>query len=405
MIKLRKAYKIRDHFSHGRARRTGKVKSAALDRQFSAFFLSLLLSVAVLLPPSTDAADVRQGKREDAPAVGGHAAKLDVRLAQLTDTRDRLTVFLSGEKLIDVPPAALFTVDLSNEEAVTRRVQELKDRLSGAGADEAGQPTAPGKPELKNIEGGSREERIRRIETEIARLRLAFLSLPKERREVLVAAQQAALAHSETTERLAQEQTNAQRQKDEATRSLEVAEERAKTAKTASLRDLAAQRAVLEKTRQELASLAIQWTSSLQERTRFSRETTGKLFSLAGVLARNEAPDKVRESYLQVVEIWRGLVDQAFSHASEPERYDPVPEVPAFSKELGDRLAGDPEADAYRGAYEEILRQHQSLTDLREKRFREERDSLYRLLLQSGKLRSQLLRERIRTGEVSRFPW
>ena len=376
-----------DHGPKSCVGRGGKGESVALGRRFSGLFLALFLSLAAILPPAAVAAEVPPGKKGGAKPAGEQAVPLERRLAQLADTRDRLKAFLSGEKLIDVPPAALFTVDLSNEEAVRHRVQELAESLSA----------------VKEGKRATPEERIRRLEAEIDRLRLTFLSLPKERREMLVAAQQAGLAQSETAEQLARERSTAQQEKAVATRSLEAAEEQAKTAKSASLRDLAAQRAVLEKTRQKLAALAIQWTSSLQERAKFYQETTEKLSSLAGVLVRNESPGKIQEAYHQDVEIWRGLVDRIFSHISDPERYEPVPEVPAFSQNLADRLSGEPEAEAYRGAYEEILQQHRSLGELREKRFREERDSLYRLLLHSGKLRSQLLRECIRTGKVSRF--
>ncbi len=386
--------------------RTGRErgKRNALARRLPRLFLVLFLAVGVLFPPPTVSADARPEKRDGVQAAGESAALRDQRLGALRDTRERLTVFLSGDKLIDVPAAALFTVDLSSEEAVRRRVKELTETLAGTeGREIAGAP--PGIPFSDNAARGNRNDPIRALESEVNRLRLAFLSLPKERREALVAIQQTGLAQSETVEDLAREHTFAVRQKDKADRSLEIAEERAKTANTASLRDLAAQRAVLEKTRQELAALTIHWTSSLEKRTTFSKETTGKLSSVAAVIARKETPARIREAYQQVDGIWRDLVDRIFSRIADPEQYEPVLEVPAFPRDLTDRLAGDPEAEEYKRAYEEVLLQRRSLVQLRENLFQTERDWLYRLLLQSGKLRSQLLRESIRAGEVSRFPF
>lgn len=353
---------------------------------FPVRFLAALLLAAWIVPgASARAAETKQaGKPLSTQAKKAEPSPLEPHVRQLRDTRDRLIFFLSGKKPIDVPPEGLFTVDLANEEAVARRVKELSAKVTAA-------KSPPGASESRDLE------------VQIDRLRLEFLSLPKERRNALVSAQKAAREHSETAEELAQEQSSAQQEQDEATRSLQIAEEQARTGKSAGLRELAAQRAVVEKTRQDLAGIQVQWTTSLKERTLQYRETAEKLSSLAAVLAAEKTPQETRQAYLDVAEIWRGLVDRVFSGGSEAERYEPVPRIPPFSESLAGRLAGDPETKAYRAAYQDLSRQHDALIQLREKRFAEEKDNLYRLLLQSGRLRSQLLRESIRLGQVSSF--
>lgn len=348
------------------------------------FLVALLLAAWIAPGAPFAAAGTKPAKTPAAPAKKAEPSPLEQRVRQLRDTRDRLNLFLSGQKPIDMPPEALFTVDLANEEAVARRVKELSGKAAAA-------KSPPGEPEPRDLEA------------QIDRLRLEFLSLPKERREALVAAQKAAREHSETAEELAQEQSSAQQEQDEAARSLQIAEEQARTGKSASLRELAAQRAVVEKTRQDLAGIQIQWTTSMRERTLEYRETAETLSRLAAALAAGDSPESIRNAYLDVAGIWRGLVDRVYSVGSGSEGYEPVPKIPAFSETLAGRLAGDPEAEGYREAYQDLVRQHDALIQLREKRFAEEKDNLYRLLLQSGKLRSQFLQESLEMGQISSF--
>jgi len=359
-----------------------------------------LLAVWIVVSAASPSAAGGTRKPGTPPAPKARKAELsplEKRIRQLRDTRGRLTLFLSGKKPIDVPPEALFTVDLENEEAVARRVKELARNRQGA-VEEVPSPDA--KPASKPVAG---EEEAGRLAADVDRLRLEFLSLPKERRDSLVAAQKAAREHSDTAEALEQERSTAELQKNEATRELEIAEEQALTARNTALRDLGAQRAVVEKTRQDLAALQILWTTTLKERTLRYRETAETLSSLAAVLAVEKSPEEIRQACDEVATIWRGLVDRIFSRIYGAERYEPVPSIPPFQQQLADRLAGEPEAEGYLSSYRDLVRQHEALIRLREKRFAEEKDNLYRLLLQSGKLRSQLLRESIRLGQLSSF--
>lgn len=351
------------------------------------FWSIAFLAIWIAVPAASPSAAGRTEKPGNPPASKARKAEPSAREQQvrpLRDTRDRLLSFLSGQTPIDVPPEALFTVDLADEEAVARRVKELAGRKS------------PAKPAAGEEEAG-------RLAAEIDRLRLEFLSLPKERRDSLILAQKTAREHSETAEALEQERSSAELEKDEATRELEIAEEQARTARNAALRDLAAQRAVVEKTRQDLAALQIQWTTSLKERTLRYRETAERLSSLAAVLAAGKPPGEIRQAYVDVAGIWRELVDRIFSRIYGAERYEPLPSIPPFQPQLADRLAGEPEAEGYRVSHQDLVRQLEALVQLREKRFAQEKEDLYRLLLQSGKLRSQLLREGIRLGQVSSF--
>ncbi|MEW6719211.1 MAG: hypothetical protein AB1346_02045, partial [Thermodesulfobacteriota bacterium] len=124
------------------------------------------------------------------------------RLRLLRDLRDNLALFLSGERPADIPASSLFSVDLSDEEAIRRRTGEL--RISAL--PDASLP--PGAAALPGTDG-----ELRALEREVASLRLRFLSLPRETRKGILAAQGTILEQSEKAERLARERTSAEEER------------------------------------------------------------------------------------------------------------------------------------------------------------------------------------------------
>jgi hypothetical protein len=320
------------------------------------------------------------------PSAATESPRPEARIRQLQALRNNLKIFLSGEKLVDVPPAALFSVDLSDEQAVQRRVRELRAIVGTGGSPTEGK--TPGGPEAQR----------RDLEREVAALRLRFLSLPAEQRATILAAERAVRAHEESGEQLARERSSAERELGKAERSIDAAEEMARTARTGALRELASQRAILERARGELAELQVRWMIALEERNRSYQETAHRLSVLASEGSLGNASETVRQSYEQANAIWRVLVDRTFSQLATPEIGETVPEVPPVDEALLTTLHGEPAARAYLEAHRNVTELHRSLLDLREKLYREERNHLYRLLLQSGELRSRLLQAYRRSG-------
>ncbi len=333
-----------------------------------------------------------------APAVTIECAKrkelrqlLQARQQQLQSMRDSLAVFISGEKLVDIPPSALFTVDLADEKAVRRRAQELQQRLAGdaaadnaltAGLLECAQPY----PEYAEAIG-----EILQLEGQIARSRLDFLSLPEDRRSSLINAQRAILLHAEKALEMAQERSQAEQQKSEAIKSIEAAEDVAKHAQSADLRDLGAQRAILEKSREQLATVKARMAANLQERATYYKTTAEALSALNAKLNLEESSAKLYQQYKEAAAIWRQLVDHIANRIGDLQHYEIIDTPPEPPAALLERLGTTAEASDYRQAYKEIQQQYEALVALRTTRFDEERDSSFRLLLQASKLRSTLL--------------
>jgi hypothetical protein len=347
---------------------------------FRKFLSCLPLLTLILIAGPADAGTPSPPAPAEPPADATESPRPEARIAQLQELRSNLKAFLTGEKLIEVPPAALFSVDLSDEQAVQRRVQELRRTVGITGA-----PAGP-------------ESRLRELEREVAALRLLFLSLPAEQRSTILAAEEAARTHKESADQLAQERSSAEAERGKAARSIEAAEEMARTARSSALRELASQRAILERVREELANRKVRWTTSLEERNRFYLETARRLSALASGNSPGEGSETARQRYEQGNGIWRDLVDRVFSQPASPEIGESVPVVPPVDEILLKPLSAEPDAQRYLDAHRKVVELHRSLLQVMEKGNEEERNHLYRLLLQSGELRSRLLQEYTRTG-------
>lgn len=356
------------------------------------------LLCGLMMPPAV------QGQESPTvcPPAAEQKTRLEQRREQLNDTRERLVAFISGNQLDDVPPASLFVVDLNNEAAVATRIEQLS--------------TSHDKPELivaddPLLQCAMADEKLMEpfqalvdSQWQVNELRLHFLSLPQEQRMALVNAQKDYVRHSEAGLVLEQERLRAEVVKLQARQAVAEAQERAKSAISSAMRELASQRALLEKAREDLAATEMRLTANLQVRTRYYQETAERLSSLAGSLSVEQAAQSW-ERYNEVAVIWRELVDRIFERMADPASYEPLPQLPEEPAQLLERLANDEQAQQYAQAYAEVEAQYRALSAQRASRFEAERDNLYRLLLQAGQIRSQLVELNVEEGDghVLRF--
>lgn len=321
------------------------------------------------------------------------ADTLRQRLEQARATLAGLATFVAGESLGEIPAASLFIVDLADEKAIERRLDALRAFRNSPPPQAV--DCAAQYPEL-----AAEVTAMTELQAEINRLRLEFLSLPRARREALVNAQQSLLVHAESASELAREQAVAERQQSESSLSLENAEQQARSAATAHLREIAAQRAVLEKAREDLAGIQIQFSSDLRARADMHGRIAERLSGLAATLTQASTADAIARAYEESAGIWRGLVDQIFARIADPGRYEPIPRLPALSVALLARAGDEAVAADYRAAHLAAVAEHKRLSVLRQQRYAEERNNVFRLFLAASKLRSELLKENVARGNA-----
>jgi len=319
------------------------------------------------------------------------------RLAQLENTHQLLANFLSGVELTSTPLTALFVVDLNNDTAIQNRINELqalqiKDEVS-TDLSEAYLSCARSKPPLEKL-----AETIKEQQLLLNKLRFDFLKLPQEQRNGLISTHINRQKQADVAIRLAEERNAADKLQNEAAISVVTAEERAKNAGSLDLRELAAQRALLEKTRETLGRLQSEMVSGLQERAQFYQVRSTKLSALTAVTIKQDLSMPLPDAYWESVAIWRELVDRIFERIASPAMSDPTPDIPNAPSDLLLRLANTPEAAQFQSVYQETETLKSQLETSRVQRFEKERNDLYRLLLEAGQLRSTLLQENLNKG-------
>jgi len=325
-------------------------------------------------------------------------SQISNRLTALDSLKTNLTQLREG-KSIAASPKALFVVDLQDARAVERRAQDLRGELKVPQADNVTShrfyPCV--KSDGKNLK---KLEELVRLERQITQLRVEFLSLPEERRKALLSVQEQTSYNEETLKAI-------QVQKDEAGRTVELAEHAAKeaadqaqTAMSSDLRNLAAERTVLETYRKDVAQLSLKWATELEAIAASSKEQAEKLARDASVLSRTRTTDEeLRSAYKDVIAFWRSLTDTLLAKFAGPSDYHEIPASPKFPSELVARLKENNEAVHYSSVFQLAVSERNKLLALRERVEEEGVGAQYRLLLIAGRLRAQLIRELVHRND------
>ena len=223
-------------------------------------------------------------------------------------------------------------------------------------------------------------------------MRLHILSLPPEKRSAILRPQIEASAQADTAKQLQLERKSAIQEQKEAAKSLERVEQAVLEQQTGINGDLATERAELGRIRSELAALQVKWVSDLEQQANFYQDISRKLTEFARSLLKPETLPAIQDEYQKAVLIWRTLVDKTGKVVSG--RYAlSLPNLPDYPQKLLDQIGDTPAAKAYAEAYAEAKDFRDGLRQKIESRLQESVDLHYRLLLQSGEIRSQLLNQ------------
>ena len=357
-------------------------------------FVSSIAISLVLISFQTSSA-IAANKVDSCPSSLSKEA--EQRLAELESTRLHLENFLSGGTTTGTPLTALFVVDLNNEQEIQNRIKELQLMQSqenvSSGLSDNYMACAKEGSSLAQL-----AEKVKSQQMSLNKIRLEFLTLPESRRHSLISVQIDQQKQATSVVQLAEERTAADKLQTEAAISGATAEIQAKSAASLDLREIAAQRALLEKARETLGRLQVDMVSQLQERALFYKKTSEKLSALAAFNIKQTVNKPLPEAYWESVAIWRNLVDRVFEQFAAPTNVDPLPDLPTTPTDLLTRLNDTDEAAQYKSVYIETENLRSLLESTRLQRFEKERADLYRLLLEAGRLRSALLNQNLDAG-------
>ncbi|MGR8942333.1 MAG: AAA family ATPase, partial [Gammaproteobacteria bacterium] len=124
------------------------------------------------------------------------------------------------------------------------------------------------------------------------------------------------------------------------------------------------------------------------------------LAEIGRLLLRSENVSEIRRHYRHTVAIWRSLVDKSPGLVSYRDARK-LPELPLFPAKLLSQIGDTPESLQYRESYQEAQAFRSSLQEKIASRIQEGIESYYRVLLQSGDIRSQLINQLLDQGDDS----
>ncbi|PPD39331.1 MAG: hypothetical protein CTY16_19240 [Methylobacter sp.] len=314
---------------------------------------------------------------------------LALKKEQLSKLKTGLEAFLNGEKVEDIQLSALFMIDLGDAAAIARRVAELKRELTVSKDNNTVQEPllacAAASAEFKAAMAD-----ITLLQQMVSGLRLQFLTLPPEKMAAILHPQLEATAQADTVKQLQEERSTALVEQQQAVQSIARVEQQALTAETGTAADLLAERGKLERVRGELTALQVTWVSDLERQVVFYKDTSETLAAIAKFLLQPETAATLKDQYGKAMAIWRTLVDKTDKVVSSRYAFA-IPALPDYPDKLLGKVGDTPEAKQYVQSYADAKAFREALQDKIGVRLQETIDLHYRVLLQSGEIRSQLL--------------
>ena len=373
------------------------MKGLFFCRHRQLYRLSSLLVGLLLLTGLQSAAALESGAVANCPSAAELGAQLSAQKDSQLKLKAGLEAFIAGAAGTEIPLTALFSIDVTDADKVAQRVAELQQSMANPGAVAADTLLACALAEEKFAAVGAD---IQALQADITRLRLQFLRLPADKRAVILHPQIEASQQADTVYQLRQEHQSVLQQQQQSAKALVKVEQQVIASTTDTEAAWAAQRAELERVRGDMASLHLKWLVDLEAQATFYQQTSEKLAEIAKFLLQPEPTSTLSVQYQKCLTIWRQLVDMTpqvvsgrFARA--------LPKLPSVPKDLLIQAHDSPAAEDYRMAYRAADTLRSGLQDKINSRLQESADLHYRVLLQSGEIRSQLLNTLLDQGDLA----
>ncbi|MCP5144030.1 MAG: hypothetical protein H6978_04330 [Gammaproteobacteria bacterium] len=280
---------------------------------------------------------------------------------------------------VATPLTGLFTIDLRDQDAIQRRVDELNAYLAGQRQEPdslgACGPAAPETDEARRT---------------LAQARLEFLTLAPERRAVLVNLQEAAQSQEETSRALAQERRATEAAGIAASEAQSDAEEAASTAESADVRQLAAQRAVVEAQRKQVAETRTMLLTEVEALLEQYRSRAQQLSTLASQDIEGLSQGTSIQSYREATSLWEVMARSVLNDA-RPDGPD-LPREPELTAAQVARFSPLEQYAELEQAMNSLRDEQRDLVIAYNERLTQIAEMEFSLLTEAGRLRAAFLR-------------
>jgi hypothetical protein len=380
----------------------------------------LTLGLILLFDLYYSGAGLSEAKVRDCPSQEKIVAELADTEEILQQTKLQLHDLLSGSKIINTRPEALLVVNLDDKGAIERRYEELREATNRSLIQNISESLPIFKCAFEDKTLRPKVEKLFALKQEIDLLRLKFLQLPKNKRNELLKIQNSEVKWK-VHEQVLKERSAAIEDRAETRAQLNAAEYRALTAESPDLKLLASERVVLEKTKNDILTIKIQFLSQVEERSRLFLDSAKRLLDIKGQwhkdLEANEIIrrigeikekslkatelEELKKDYKDSVQIWRSLVDKAYKGAFRGIYSVTTPKLPAYPENIINKIGNTPETQHYRDSYNDAQEITYSLQRLTTEISEKERDATYLFLLAAADVRADLLNELLCQDERS----
>jgi hypothetical protein len=370
-----------------------------MNKTFKLNFITTLLSIltlALFMPLTLWAESVKDA---ECPDVAALTDELNERFDNLTSIQTGLENLLSAKAIKYEGTGALFLVDLNNDKAVAKRIEELKT-LAQNRQNVASSPDAVLNCALNHEQTRRMRESILAIQTQIDALRLQFLQLPKAKRKELLQISDQMTEQKEEIETIQNEQIQSNARKQQAINALEKAETEAVTEKSADLQELASQRTILEKTKMDIEDLHAKWRSQQEKNILYYQELLKKIFEIKERVHPEPSLNALRQDYQDIVALWRASLDDIMSGKLKIRR-PYIPELPEMPLQLIQKIHTTRQAREYTTSYHEAVANRERFVAAITEGAKQNYHYLSQIKL--GAMRAKLLNQMASMGDTSPF--
>ncbi|MFA5982787.1 MAG: hypothetical protein WC782_02125 [Methylococcaceae bacterium] len=325
--------------------------------------------------------------------------ELALRKDKLVKLKSGLENFITGKAVGSLPLTALFKIDLSDKTVISQRIQELRNELAEANVERPQDFYIDCARSKQSLYADAVE--VLALQRAIADIRLQFLTLPPGKTAAILHPQLEADTQAITVKQLQEEHSSALEEQILADKALAHIEQQELTEETGHKSELVSAQADLERTNSHLARLQVTWLADLEQEAGFYQRITEQLAEVSRFLIQSEtSTTALANQYHKTVEIWRTLVDKTQKTISNRHTVA-LPNLPEYPEKILNDFSNTPEAQLYITGYTATKNFQQALLEKITARLQASVDLHYRVLLQSGEIRSQLLNQLLDKGDFT----
>ncbi len=313
----------------------------------------------------------------------------------------QLNQLLSGKQTVDSSPYALLLVDLDDEDAIARRRAELRQILKESNESRAAALGISVQCALKNDELLEAGLKLLELDRATNALRLKFLELPPNQRKALLDFQRKADHDAEIIKRINKIRVETLEAKVDTWLALQAATRAGLYETDEILKNVAEQRALLEKTKLDILNFRLQKLDEVEKRVSFYMNTFARLAEFDAQPLEKEDTAKLKRDYVDIVRLWRLIVDGIYTGVLRAFYAFNILDLPEFPKDVINAAKDTAAAEEYTTSYNNLVDTRTTLAKTAQWMLTAETDFAHQLIVQSGRVRSKILNELLKRGDSS----